>query len=353
MAVETHDEEMSRNRFRGCLMGLATGDALGGPVEFATHYEIQKKHGVLREMVGGGWMNLAPGQGTDDTAQATALAESYVVRRQFDGLDFSRRLVAWLSGNPPDVGNQTRRVLDFIRENPTRWTDAGREIWYESGGSMAGNGSIMRCAPTALFRWNDVDLLVRETIQASQVTHFDPRCCEACVIVNFVIMQCLHGRYSPDLAHQALVFLRGARQTSAYQALAGHYEIARVRAHVPSGMEMSYLDDREAVDQALEALDTLTREDLKSTGYVVDTMQSALWIALRAESLEAGLVEAVNLGGDADTLGAVSGAILGARFGIMEIPARWGTRVADHGRIIQLADYLYERAPRDASITQF
>jgi len=348
-------DEGKRERFRGALLGVAVGDALGAPAEFLTRYEIHKRFGgELREMTGGGWLKLEPGQWTDDTAQTLLLAESYVARRAFDGLDFSIRLVNWLRDDPPNIGNQTRLALERVREAPTRWAEAAREVWLEGGAVMAGNGSLMRCSPTALFRLNNVDLLVRESIQQSQLTHYDPRCCEACVVANFTLSRLLHGEYSPDLAQQARMFLRAIRPAPSYKNWIFTFDPARIsRAAAESSQCLPYPEEPDAVDTALGALDSLGPGDLRSTGYAVDTLQAALWIALRATSFEEGLIQAVNLGGDADTLGAVAGGLLGARFGVREIPARWGTRIAERARIISLADRLLELAPDAPEATIF
>lgn len=333
------------DRFQGCLVGLAVGDALGAPVEFATHYEIQKRYGILQDMVGGGWLNLDAGQWTDDTAEALALAESYVSRRGFDARDFIFRLLAWFQSNPPDVGTHTRHVLELIREFPTEWAGAGKRVWHESGGTAAGNGSLMRCAPTAMFRYNNLDDLIRESIVASQATHFDPRCCEACVIVNFLIAQCLHGRFSPDLEEQARLFYNSLREMIVYHHHVGNYDVRRLKQATVASLEIPYLEDRDAVQRALAELPRLKREDLRSSGYVVDIFQTAVYLLFHSSSFHEGLVWAINLGGDTDTLGAVTGALLGARFGFSRIPAHWSEKTFKANRICDLAELLFQLAP--------
>src|SRR4028119_1585759 len=100
-----------RAHSRGCLLGLAVGDALGGPVEFMDAKAIEKKHGLVTEMIGGGWLNLRAGDYTDDTQMALCIAESLVETGDFSADDIAARFVAWLKSNPPDVGNHTRQVL--------------------------------------------------------------------------------------------------------------------------------------------------------------------------------------------------------------------------------------------------
>ena len=101
-----------QSRYRGCLLGLAVGDALGGPVEFMTTEQIIAKRGKpVREMIGGGWLKLRPGETTDDTAMARALAESLVAVGGFDAADVAARYVRWMQSKPPDIGNITRIAL--------------------------------------------------------------------------------------------------------------------------------------------------------------------------------------------------------------------------------------------------
>lgn len=333
------------DRFQGCLLGVAIGDALGAPVEFCTHYDIEKRYGVLKDMVGGGWLKLEPGQWTDDTAQTLALAETYVARRTLDFEDFTQRLLDWFDGNPPDVGNQTRKVLEYLREYPARTIIAARKFWYHSNGVTAGNGSLMRCAPTALFRCHNIEELVRESILASQITHFDPRCCEACVVANFVIEQCLLGRFSPDLTAQTLLFYRSLHQMPLYHSLVANYETGKMKEGEPWSMAVPYVEAMDSVEKAIREVGGLNRLELKSTGYVVDTLQSALHVLMNAPSFSEGLVMAVNLGGDADTLGAVAGAMLGARFGFSQIPTEWVAKVKESERILNIAEILFQVAP--------
>jgi len=346
MQDEAALKQAALDRFQGCLLGVAVGDALGAPVEFCTHYDIEKRYGVLRDMVGGGWLHLEPGQWTDDTAQTLALAASYVARRGLDLDDLTARLLEWFAGDPPDVGAHTRKVLEYLREYPTRSIIAARKFWYKSGATTAGNGSLMRCSPTALFRWHNLDELVRESILVSQITHFDPRCCEACVVANFVIAQCLLDHFRPDRIDEVLLFYQSLHQMPEYHNLAANYEAAKIESANSWGMEIPYREAMNAVETALRSLLKLSKLDLKPTGYVVDTLQAALYILMHAPSFSEGLISAVNLGGDADTLGAVTGAMLGARFGYSQIPTEWVNTVREADRILDVAELLFELGPR-------
>src|SRR3954452_11213754 len=119
-----------RERFTGCLLGLACGDALGATLEFLSRDEIRSRYGQLRELTGGGWLHLAPGEVTDDTQMATCIARSIVATGTVDGDDIARRFVAWLHSNPKDIGTTTRRALMYLDRGLT-WQEAGERTYRE------------------------------------------------------------------------------------------------------------------------------------------------------------------------------------------------------------------------------
>ncbi len=141
------------NQFRGCLLGLACGDALGGPLEFMSACEIGQAHGAVREMLGGGWLKLRPGQYTDDTQQMLCVLESYTECGGFDPHDIAERLLDWYRSGPGDVGNLTREACENLLYG-YNFERAGYEAWrHAPEGSRLGNGSLMRAAPTGLLRY--------------------------------------------------------------------------------------------------------------------------------------------------------------------------------------------------------
>lgn len=158
-----------KDRFHGCLVGLAVGDALGGPLEFMSADEIVARHGgPVREMIGGGWLHLRPGEYTDDTQMTLCIAESIVEKEAFDMADVACRFVAWYEGQPKDVGHITRLALAELKRD-VPWREAGRIAHQRTGGRSAGNGSIMRCVPVALYRWRDYQRLIAESVDSSRV----------------------------------------------------------------------------------------------------------------------------------------------------------------------------------------
>lgn len=280
---------MDEDCARGVLLGLACGDALGRPVEFETAGAIEREHGTLREMVGYGTWGQPAGTITDDTEQALCIARSLTERGGWDPADAAERFVAWYDTGPFDVGNMTARSLREIRQG-TPWDEAGQRVWERSSeGSNAGNGSVMRCAPLAVAADDDAETLTRASRESSRITHADPRCTVGCALLNRTIAGLVLE--TPD----------------------------------PLGNALGAVDDVPA--ELRNALDPVVAgeepAELRTTGYVVHTLQTALWDGLQAETAEEAIVRAVNRGGDTDTVGAVAGAVAGARFGVSALPERW------------------------------
>lgn len=301
------------DKFRGTLVGLAVGDALGAPLEFMSAAEIRRQHGTVRDMLGGGWLRLQPGRYTDDTEMALCIAESLDELGQFNAEDIAQRFVAWADSDPKDIGVSTRAAIRYLREGVPVF-EAARRAWEDSGRTSAGNGSVMRCAPVALFDCFNPQALVADSIASSKITHWDERCFDGCALVNHLISLLVRDETSDLLA-------------DARQFLAGRSPHLR---------------------EATEKLRTLSHADLRPTGYVVDTVQAALWCLTHSESLEDALVTCVNLGGDADTTGAVCGALAGAQYGMDAIPTRWLDALHGKQHLIGLASALYRLAHRSS-----
>lgn len=290
-------------RARGCLLGLACGDALGGPVEFMEPEDIRRKHGVVRDFIGGGWLSLRPGETTDDTAMALGLARSLVDLGRLDEQDIANRWVAWMSSDPKDIGNTIREALMLIADG-TPWDEAGVLVDERAHGGALGNGSLMRCAPVAIAFRDDENELIRASRTTSRITHANPICKWSVVALNLIIAGLLKGEHERVISHAT--------------DLIPHQEI-----------------------QAILRVGTKSRkENLNISGEVRATFVSAMWAYNNASSLEESVVEAVNLGGDSDTRGAVAGALAGARYGEDAIPNRWLERLEGREEIRSLADCL-------------
>jgi ADP-ribosylglycohydrolase len=307
-------------RARGALLGLAVGDALGTTLEFAKPLAPPfpaLTSGPHRDIAGGGPFGVAPGQVTDDTQMATCLATSLRARGGYDAADAAARYVTW-SKVAFDVGRQTRAALAELARGATP-ADAGQIIWVGAGDERrpAGNGSLMRTAPIGVRFATDARGRRAASLADSAITHFDPRCQLACAALNGAVAAALVG----------------AARNAAGLAAAARHELAEAERllarsdRVPAGARRAARADLDA-DLALAASDDpgLYGPELhlhETQGFVRVAFRLAFWEALHAPDLESALVDVVNRGGDADTNGAIAGALLGALHGEEAIPGRW------------------------------
>lgn len=295
------DAVSQSDRAVGCLLGLACGDALGGPVEFIDRAMIAARFpDGLREFVGGGWLHLAPGEITDDTQMTLALARSLTS----DGLDMAlmtAEFLAWYRSNPKDIGNTTRAALALLAEGVPP-EESGVTVSNSMGDRGAGNGSVMRCAPVAIRFCTDPERLVSASLASAAITHADRRCTWGAVAINQAIAHVLHG---------------GGRDGVVAAAVHG----------IPD----------EDVVVAVRSAGDRPREQVKSGGFVLDTVGAALWCLLTQDGYEETVVAAVGLGDDTDTTAAVTGALAGALYGVQAIPARWRDTVQHRNEIRDLA----------------
>ncbi len=314
---------IDRERAAGALFGLAVGDALGTTLEFtqppAPPFPALAR-GPHREMTGGGPFALAPGQVTDDTHMACCLAASLRELGRHDARDVARRYVAWLP-HTFDVGVQTRASLQALERLPAGADpdEAGRAVWSAGGRSAAGNGSLMRTAPIGVFFASREELRRAASMEDSAVTHFDPRCQIACAALSAMIAIAMAR---PAASFPRVQLLDVAREEIRLAAAELRVRFGDLTAEIDAG-ERALRSD---VDAAAADDPGLYRPELhlhQHAGFVRVALRLALWEFVHAPSFEAGLVDVVNRGGDADTNGAITGALLGAYHGQAAIPQRW------------------------------
>jgi ADP-ribosyl-[dinitrogen reductase] hydrolase len=287
-----------RDRYAGALLGLACGDALGGPVEFLNRDVIAARFPTgVTEFIGGGWLDLDPGEVTDDTQQALILAESLTT----SGLDldrFAAGLIAWFRSNPKDVGNTTRIALEALATG-TAPLDAGA-VALEARGEQAAaaNGAAMRCAPVALRFRREPDRLVRASLDSARVTHAEARASWGTVAVNQAIVHLLNGGAIADAPAAAIV-------------------------GIPD------IEVREAVLDAAGR----RRDEVRAGGFVLETIGASFWSLLNASGAREAVAMAVALGDDADSTGAVTGALAGAAYGVLALPETWVEAVQFRDRL--------------------
>lgn len=299
-----------RERWRGGLMGLAAGDAVGTALEF----ETPGSFAPLSDMVGGGPFGLRPGQWTDDTSMALCLAESLSECEGFDPGDQMDRYVRWQrdghlssTGACFDIGNTVLAAL-------TRYRRTGDPLAGVTDPNSAGNGSLMRLAPVPLFFAADAERAIRLSGDSSRTTHGAETCIDACRYFGGLIVGAANGATKDELL------------SPRYAPVAGIWERAPLCAAIDEVAGGSFL----------------RREppEIVGSGYVVKSLEAALWAFARAENFEQGCLLAANLGNDADTTAAIYGQIAGVFWGLDGIPERWRRRIAYAPLITGLADRL-------------
>jgi ADP-ribosyl-[dinitrogen reductase] hydrolase len=309
--------EVLRDRYRGVMLGVAVGNALGTPAEGESQHAI-RRHWPQRLTEIDTAERDRPWD--DDLAQTALLAEALLRTDDLNPDYFGQQLVRWSRENGRGIGLLTREVVTQI-ESGTPALDAARAVWERSGWSTAGNGAVMRCSPVALRCRTSGSYLVRTARTSARMTHYDGRCEWSTVSVSVALAQVLAGR-TPDVVQMA-------------DAL----EEVEAREAESAAMEQVLEAVRPVGDLSLADLQL---DDPMDMGYTLKAMRVALWCSLRDESFESVVTDIVNAGGDTDTNGAVAGAVMGARHGAADIPTRWVERVPEVDRLTGLADGLLE-----------
>lgn len=303
-----------RHRYRGALLGLACGDALGTSVEFSPPGTFAR----LVDLVGGGPFGLTPGQWTDDTAMALCLAESLIECRGFDPHDQMQRYLRWYreghlssTGACFGIGNTVRAALRAFERS-------GDPFSGSSDPRSAGNGSLMRLAPVPLAFARCPEQAIQLAGESSRTTHGAREAVDACRYFAAFLVGALGGADKAELLAPAFCPVPG---------LWGREPLSPRVAEVAAGS----FRGREP-------------PEIRGTGYVVESLEAALWAFDRSENFRAGALMAVNLGDDADTTGAIYGQLAGAYYGVQGIPAAWRERLARRETLRGYADLLLSLA---------
>jgi ADP-ribosyl-[dinitrogen reductase] hydrolase len=293
-----------RSRYLGCLLGLACGDAVGTTVEF----EARGSFPPVTDMTGGGPFGLAAGQWTDDTSMALCLAESLLACNGFDAGDQMTRYVRWWeegylssTGRCFDIGGTTGSALERFRRS-------GEPYSGSTDPNSAGNGSLMRLAPVVLFYFPALEDVIEYSALSSRTTHAAPQAVECCQLFASILARALSGE---------------------------------PKAHVLAPEGFSPQSPKVA---AIARGDYLrkSRDQVSGLGYCVASLEAALWCFHGTASFAAAVLEAANLGYDADTTAAITGQLAGTYYGVEAIPEGWLERLHMRAEIERLAERLYE-----------
>lgn len=299
----------------GALLGVHAGDSLGATLEFMSFNEVKSRYPKgLRDIIGGGPFNWTAGYATDDTDLTRAVLLAYRDREEskknaqpgkpFSILDSAAEwALKWFEGewperskgeSPVDIGGATHTGLSqYARSRNPKNCGAGH--------GSAGNGSLMRCIPTALFT-NSKEERIKESMEISAITHTDPRCTVSCAVYNEIVAALVDGK-TPQEA------------VAVGAALVKEMDCPAVEWAVDRGKGLSIIEIAEKGPG-----DELPQ---RTSGYVLQSLSVAIAALLDPRSFEDVLVDVVRIGGDTDTNGAISGGLLGARNGINGIPERW------------------------------
>jgi ADP-ribosyl-[dinitrogen reductase] hydrolase len=302
MITQTHEQLI--NRFRGCLLGLASGDAVGTTVEFCPRGTFPP----VTDMTGGGPFDLNAGEWTDDTSMALCLATSLIEMGQFDPEDQMRRYCQWkdagyLSSNGCcfDIGNATHRALRHFQQT-------GDPFSGSTDKDSAGNGCLMRLAPIPLFFFANPSELMFFAGESARTTHGAAECIAASQLFGAQLFMALSG---------------GDKE----QILWAH--------------EFSDLSSLSISAIAKGNYKTKSIDNIRGSGYVVESLEAALWCFLNTDSFEEAILQATNLGDDTDTTAAICGQLAGAYYGETGIPTHWLERLVMRKEIGVLAEQLY------------
>jgi len=290
---------MQKDRLLGSFLGLAIGDAVGTTVEFRARDTFEP----VTDMVGKGPFNLPAGYFTDDTSMALCLAESLIEYPLLDRNDLLGRFSKWYregvnspTGRCFDIGTTTRSAIK-------NWEDTG-SVLNNTNPWDAGNGSIMRLAPAVIKYHHDNDMAVSVAIMQGETTHGSVEACDSCDLLARVLLT---------------AFVTDDKNAVLNIDSQDHWA--------------------DSVKNILTTLD-VTRDEVKSSGYVIHTLHAALWCFKNTDNFRDAILLATNLGEDADTVAAVTGQIAGAFYGMSGIPIMWLDKLYDTARFIELVDQM-------------
>ncbi|HEX5328053.1 MAG TPA: ADP-ribosylglycohydrolase family protein [Acetobacteraceae bacterium] len=294
----------ARDRAIGCFLGLAVGDAIGGAVEFKPRDSFPP----VTDMAGGGPFSLAPGEWTDDTTMALCLAQSLLECGTVDQDDLMTRFRGWLErgentvrGTCFDIGATTRAAIQSYVA--TGFAAAGSEE-----GNTAGNGSLVRLAPLAIFAAGNREGAEFLAQKQSRTTHGAWECLDACKLFISQLLDALSGADKEGATRQRVMSLSS---------------------------KLLFISAGEWKHK--------TREQIHSSGYVVHTLEAALWSVWQTDNFRDAVLLAANLGDNADSAAAVAGQLAGALYGAKTIPSAWLRRLAWRDRIEKMAKALFDR----------
>ena len=304
--VQSTTSEARRDRAVGAFLGLAVGDPLGTTLEFRNRDSEPR----LVDIVGGDPFNLRPGNWTDDASMALALADSLIASGRLDCRDLMDRFVAWWLGGEYSCAGRCFDKGNTIQQALQRYRRTGDTLAGSTDPWTAGNGSLMRLAPVALRYWRDRDRLSLVAAEQSRTTHAAREAVDACRAFADLLAEAISGKPRRDVL--------------APRPFEGAPEISKILGGSWRGR---------------------ARHEIRSSGYVVHTLEAAIWSVARTTDFRSAVLLAANLADDADTVAAVTGQLAGALYGLPSIPKHWLDQIAWRDRLLDTACRLLESSP--------
>ncbi|WP_048306467.1 ADP-ribosylglycohydrolase family protein [Halomonas sp. PR-M31] len=285
------------SRWEGCLLGLAVGDALGAPLEFQRRERIIPITGMIE----GGKFRMRRGEWTDDTAMALCLADSLLACDGLNAADQMAHYWRWANDGENSTRQRAFGIGKTVAKAVARYQRSG-EPWCGSDAlSASGNGSIMRLAPVAM-RYAGAPSLTVHAEASSRTTHASPLCLSACRLMALLLERALLGETTKSRWLDTVGLESGDYHSMFMPLLAGEYR-----------------------DKA--------EEEIRGSGYVLESLEAALWCLWHSDNFADAVLKAANLGDDADTTAAVTGQLAGAFYGVTAIPALWCRQLHAYDRI--------------------
>ena len=297
-------------RYQGSLMGLAAGDAVGTTVEFMRPGSFPP----VTDLVGGGPFRLKPGEWTDDTSMALCLADSLIACGGFDPGDQMDRYLRWRDDGYLSSNGRCFDIGITVSDALNRCRDTGEPFAGSTDPYSAGNGSLMRLAPVPLFFASDPEHAIHMSGESSRTTHGATTCVDACRYFGGLIVGAVQGESKEELL------------SPRYSPVAGFWDRQSLCAEID--------------EIAADSFKSKEAPEIVGSGYVVKSLEAALWAFHKSSTFEEGCLRAVNLGDDADTTAAIYGQIAGAFYGLDGIPPQWRELIAEGALITKLANGL-------------
>ena len=299
-------------RYKGCFIGLAIGDALGSPIQFKKRDTYLHVRGYTK----GGEFNSAKGEYTDDTAMALCLADSLINSKGFDAKNQLDTYVRWLKDGYMSTRDKAFDIGLTIFSSLVQYMETGKTTTYINQEENSGNGSLMRLAPVVMFYADNLDKAVSFAGKSSLTTHASPIAVDACRYFAYILTLILNGSHKSELFNDEATI----KMKHFFKDKPLHPKIAKIT-------NGSYVGKK--------------RDEIKSSGYVVHTLEAALWAFYYGETFKDTILTAVNLGDDADTVGAVAGQLAGAYYGVDNIDTIFLDELFNREFILEMAEKLY------------